>query len=376
MNFYVDARTLKKTPWRGQQVYVYNILKQMVSLGEAHRFLLHFDSDVKLPELDALTSAGNVSKRVHRNRILAHASIPCEMVRSRSSVYYRMYNEDAQLYTPIPGKAVALILDNGKHTFPEHYGRADVVALRARVNEYIRRFACFIVISEAVKSELIALFFLDPASIYVAPPAPNLTFKPEQGGSIPQGVRSDIPFFLIVNPGYPHKNWYQMLAGFRSYIASENLSGKVSLVIAGYLGNQAEGIKQCIQAEPELRANAVCLGYVSEAELRYLYKNARAMMMLSHYEGFGIPILEAFSFQLPVIISDIPVFREVARDAALYVPIGNVDEVARSLHLIDTDAPLRGQIVARGLQLADRYTWRDSAAITLSALESAGLARG
>jgi len=81
-----------------------------------------------------------------------------------------------------------------------------------------------------------------------------------------------------------------------------------------------------------------------------------------------MPIVEALSFKLPVIASDIPVFREVARDAALFAPLGDTDLVAEYIEKIRTDSELLSKLTSRGLKLCDAYNWHDSAATTLSAL--------
>ena len=69
----------------------------------------------------------------------------------------------------------------------------------------------------------------------------------------------------------------------------------------------------------------VFTGQVGPGELRALYRGAEVFALPSRHEGFGLPVLEAMAQETPVLCSDLPVLREIAGDAATYVPVGDVD---------------------------------------------------
>ncbi|HOY31100.1 MAG TPA: glycosyltransferase family 1 protein [Bacteroidales bacterium] len=109
----------------------------------------------------------------------------------------------------------------------------------------------------------------------------------------------------------------------------------------------------------EILANSV--GYVPDNELASLYKNAMAFVYPSLYEGFGIPPLEAMSLGCPVVLSDIPVFREIFGDAACYVDPLSTDSISAGIVKVLSDDAYRKELIRRGYQKALQYSWEKSA---------------
>ena len=113
----------------------------------------------------------------------------------------------------------------------------------------------------------------------------------------------------------------------------------------------------------ELGRDVVLVGTVPEQDMTAWYAAADALAFPSVKEGFGLAVLEAMSAGVPVVTSDLPVFREylVDRQDALLVPVGDVGALARALDEALTDHVLRARLVSAGRALAARYTWQASA---------------
>lgn len=371
MNLYLDARALQKPHWRGEQFYVHRLLSEMVQLGAEHTFHLHFAWEGWDPRIDALLAEPNVVGHEHRGRIRSHASLPLAVLRTRSRVYFRMYNEDAPLRVPIPARRVALVLDNGRHLFPAEYGGVDAAELLRATRRHISAFQLIVTISETVKREIVELLDVDPDRIVVASCAvdrPDREAPAERPPAVPAGA----DFLLMVNPGGANKNWQDALAGFARFARSQNASDSTLLVLAGSLSSEHERISHAIAADPVLAARVVCPGYVSESQMHWLYRHARLALCPSRYEGFGIPVLEAFAYGVPLIAADIPVLREVAGTGAQFVALGDPEAMADAIHRVLSDGQLRARLVGHGHARVDAYSWRDSATTALEAL--AGLA--
>ena len=114
--------------------------------------------------------------------------------------------------------------------------------------------------------------------------------------------------------------------------------------MAGKLGTNEESLTAYLERKPALKKRVRLLGFVSDAELCYLYRNARLMVYPSVYEGFGIPVLEAIGNGAPVIVSDIPVFREVTNGAALFVPLGDPEALCEAYSKLESDSALRSKL--------------------------------
>ena len=100
---------------------------------------------------------------------------------------------------------------------------------------------------------------------------------------------------------------------------------------------------------------------VSDNQLTKLYSNAKMLVFPSFYEGFGLPPLEAMSCGCPVIISDIPVLRELYENSALYINPCSVENIKNAISNLLNDSNLSNSLVKRGLEQSKKYSWKKSA---------------
>ena len=112
-----------------------------------------------------------------------------------------------------------------------------------------------------------------------------------------------------------------------------------------------------------LGRDVVLLGTVPEAEMAAWYRAADALAFPSVKEGFGLAVLEAMSADLPVVTSDLPVFREylVAGRDALMAPVGDIAALTDALHTVATDAEVRRALAKAGRPIATRFSWQTCA---------------
>ena len=103
----------------------------------------------------------------------------------------------------------------------------------------------------------------------------------------------------------------------------------------------------------------VFIDSIPDNALRILYRNARALVFPSRYEGFGLPLLEAMANDCPVICSDIAVFHEIGGDAAIYFTPTQADSLAEGVAALDKAD--RAAMVRRGRLNVQRFSWDDSA---------------
>jgi glycosyltransferase involved in cell wall biosynthesis len=113
------------------------------------------------------------------------------------------------------------------------------------------------------------------------------------------------------------------------------------------------------------------LGFVPEAQLTWLYRNATAFVFPSLCEGFGLPILEAMSAGTPVITSNRGAMAEVAGDAAYLVDPGDPTALAAALTRVTADPDTRDDLTTRGSARASEFTWARAAEQTMQVYGSA-----
>lgn len=136
--------------------------------------------------------------------------------------------------------------------------------------------------------------------------------------------------FLVVGTLEPRKNHKLVLDAFEKLWNDGN---EFTLCFAGRIGCKSENLIKRIKRSKELNKRLIFLEGPTDEELFYCYKNAKALIFPSMAEGFGLPIIEAARFKLPLILSNIPIFNEIAGDKAIYFNPNNVDSLCSAIKM-------------------------------------------
>jgi glycosyltransferase involved in cell wall biosynthesis len=123
----------------------------------------------------------------------------------------------------------------------------------------------------------------------------------------------------------------------------------------------------CTESDEGLKNDVVFTGYVPHDHLPSFYLLCDLFVSPSLQESFGMPILEAMACGVPVIVSSLEVFHEIAGEAAVYVSPTDPYEIAASIYTLIQDDSLRQRCVRLGKERAKAFTWESAAAKTLAA---------
>lgn len=180
--------------------------------------------------------------------------------------------------------------------------------------------------------------------------------------------KHDLPerFVLAVGTIQPRKNLPRLA---RAVAELRREQPDLALVLAGKRGWMADIVIAEIQRVLPPTAVRI-LGYVSQDELSALYSAASATALVSTYEGFGLPVLEAFRCGAPLVISETPALVEVAGNAALSAPADSVSAIAAQLASILHNPDLGAQLRMLGFARAADFTWRRTARRTIDVLDN------
>lgn len=177
-------------------------------------------------------------------------------------------------------------------------------------------------------------------------------------------------FFLFVGTLEPRKGVDTLVNAFLG--AADDVAE--DLVLAGRDGRLADPLRA--RANRSSAGNRVrFLGYVADADLPALYNLARAVVMPSRHEGFGLPILEAMASGAPVVATTAGALPEVAGDAALLVEPGDVGALARALQRVSREESLHGELRERGFERCRLFSWQRTAVETVDVYEEVLAAR-
>ena len=204
--------------------------------------------------------------------------------------------------------------------------------------------------SEAVRRELIAEWQLEPQRVRTIPLAPR---APSSGAAAPARPA----YFLFVGALEPRKAPEVLLDAF---LRARERGLEAELVVAG------EG--RIAVAGPGVRR----LGRVDD--LGPLYAGALAVVLPSWLEGFGLPPVEGLAAGAPAIVSDLPVFREVLGDGALYVRPGDASGLAEALLSVARDPALQERLLTAGRAAIAPLSWAETARRTRAVLAEAAAA--
>lgn len=145
-------------------------------------------------------------------------------------------------------------------------------------------------------------------------------------------IQFDEKFFLFISTIEPRKNIITIIKAFERFI--DNTNSEMKLILAGKRGWNCDEIYLAVK-QSRYSDKIIMPGFISEADKIYLLKNATVFLYPSLYEGFGIPILEAFEYNLPVITSRTSSIPEIGGNAAFYIddPM-DIDGLARHMENI------------------------------------------
>ena len=176
------------------------------------------------------------------------------------------------------------------------------------------------------------------------------------------------PYLLYVGRLEKKKNTAALVESF-ALLREYHPDVKVKLVLIGDAGFGYDEVQYIIQ-EFNLDSQVIVPGWVDEADLPYIFSAANAFVFPSKYEGFGIPVLQALACGVPTAVSDLPVLREVAGEAALYFNQNSKEAIVEALVRIISDQALRTDLIARGQERVKNFSWRRCAEETLQVIEN------
>jgi glycosyltransferase involved in cell wall biosynthesis len=204
-------------------------------------------------------------------------------------------------------------------------------------------------------------FARDADKLRVVPEGVSEDFRPA-GDAERRAIREEIGcpggYLLYAGTLEPRKNVAALLDAWLALRAQD--AGAPPLVLAGGYGWRSRGLVRRIErlrAHPDLRGELHVLGRVDRSLLLRLFRAATVFAYPSHYEGFGLPVVEAMASGVPVVTSDVSSLPEVLGDAGLTARPEEPGAIAGAVRKILDDPPLARELAARGLERARRFRW-------------------
>lgn len=244
--------------------------------------------------------------------------------------------------------------------FPKDMPRIHLWHYKKYFPKFARKAKRIVTVSEFSKQDIVDCYGVDPQKIDVAYNGVNEIFKPLSETEILEirgKYSGGFPYFMFVGSLHPRKNLARLFSAFdrfKSYNRND-----VKLVIVGEKRWWTEPIQRAYDAM-SCKDDVVFVGRLSAEDLHRVTAAALASVYVSYFEGFGIPILEAFKCDTPVITSNVTSMPEVAKDAALLVDPFNEDSIAKAMIKV-LDDKVRERLIEKGRERAKDFSWDKAA---------------
>jgi len=348
----VDARFLveEKT---GVETYFHQLLSRLIRLGGDEEYVL-FRGDSLMPELPAgrwrLVGAGGRAWSWGLTGKLSAESL---------DLFYSPVTAFPLAGAP---RSIVTIHDLSWHHTPSSYSTLERARQRRWTALAARHADGIVVVSETTGKDFAALHPSAAGKMTtISPGVDDSSF-----GSVPasevQRVRDRYGltgrYLLALASFHPRKNLPGLVEAYDRFRSRG--PERLQLLLAGRGGSDSSRVLDRVARSP-FRSDILLSGYVPQTDLAALYAAAELFVLASHYEGFGIPALEAMARGTPVLVSDLPVFREVCGEAALRVAPGDADALAEGIGASIRDTPARSARIEAGISRARGYRWENSA---------------
>ncbi|HSX05324.1 MAG TPA: glycosyltransferase family 1 protein [Candidatus Saccharimonadales bacterium] len=240
---------------------------------------------------------------------------------------------------------------------PDYVAPKNLNDLQRFIPAHLKRTNFVVTVSEFGKQRIHQEFGVPLERIVVTPippEAPTPLSETKQKALLRQlGLPAE--FILTLSTVEPRKNVLSMIDAF--LLLPEALQKRYPLVVTGKVGWNCDQEVARLQQVKDEGKNIIHLDYVTEAQRTALYQTATIYTSASHYEGFGMTPLEAMSYGRPCALSDIPVFREVTGNNALYFNPQDPQSIAAAWQQLLTEPKLRQKYAVAGKRQAGSYDW-------------------
>ena len=268
-------------------------------------------------------------------------------------------------------KNVALFHDAFFYEYPEHYNRLWLKLFKGLAMPAARSAACIVTTSQYAKQKIHQHFGFPLDQIVNIYPGPKTLAT--QDDLATKTVLPTQPYILHVGVWEKRKNIPFLLKAYRQFL--DESSVYYPLVLVGTGNNKKDSddtavIQACIE-ELHLKNQVICTGYLPDEELAQWYAGASLYVFPSYNEGFGIPVLEAFESNVPVLVANNSCLPEVGGDAVIGFDPYDIHGLADLLKKVLTDTHLQETLKEKGRQRLAYFSWEKASAALIEVFKKA-----
>jgi glycosyltransferase involved in cell wall biosynthesis len=369
----VNTRLLLKDRMEGIGRFTFEILKRITNAHKEHTFIFFFDRKFDKSFLFSDNIIPVLLFPPARHPFLWYWYFEYSVAKSLKKYKADVFvTTDGWLSTKTNVKTLQVLHDLHYEDHPEFLPFFTRKYYQYFFPRFVKKANRIVTVSHFCKMEIIKKYSIDSNAIDVVYNSTRESYSPLsdlEKLKVKNKYTGGKSYFLFIGPIHPRKNLGNAIKAFMEYKNQTN--DQIQLIITGAF--MWKGFKQRNGVLPTGFANDIIYtGYLNNEELYQLTASAECLLYVSFYEGFGLPILEAMSCNVPVITSNISAMPEIAGESALLVNPNDYLSITEALLKIQSDKGVRLHQIQNGKKNLERFSWdRSSKLFWTSILKTA-----
>lgn len=377
MRIGIDCRTILN-PEAGEKAgiahYTYHLVKKLLEHDKLDEFILFFDHRARGVYKDFL-QPNSIIRFFSYSRYKKYLPFFYSHVLSASNLeaeHLDVYHSPANIVPLAYGRKFAVTIhDLAIYREPKFFPARQGFSIKYLVPKTIQKASRIIAVSQSTKKDVQEFFKVPEEKItvvYEGVDHGRFAQKfdlPEIREYLKKAYRIKKPYILFVGTLEPRKNLIRLIEAFYSLVAGDpNFAEKYQLVLVGYKGWLYNEFFEAVKSRG-LQNSVVFTGYLPSADLPKFYAAASVFVYPSIYEGFGLPLLEAFAAGVPVITSNNSSLAEIAGSAAKLIDPYDTEGMSQAIESVLTDPDMARELALKGRARASDFSWDKCAEQTI-----------
>lgn len=372
MKIAIQAADLDNKRIDGTRVYLLNVLKYLGKISPEDEFIIYHKANFN-PELVPPNFKNYKIIKINNFKLWTQTRFALELWRNKTeNLWMPMHNIPFLRRKNL--KTVVTIHDLAFKQFPQTFPRADLFKLNLLTDLAVRKSDKIIAVSQSTKDDILKFYpeiSADKIKVIYHGFDSELFKKEiseeEKNNALAKYNLKNKKYLLYVGAIQPRKNLELLVESFELY--KKKNGNDLKLVLAGSKAWNWKKTIEAVKNSPQEK-NIILTDKVSFVDLAVLYREACLFVFPSLYEGFGIPVLEAFASGIPVITANNSSLTEVGGEAALYFEDENSIQLANKIEEVLSDNNLREKMIKNGEAQMKKFSWEKCARETLAVIKT------
>ncbi len=358
----VNTRLLLKGKLEGLGRFCYETLKRITVDHPEHEFYFLFDRPFDSEFVFSENVIPKIVSPPSRHPVLWHVWFEMSLPRILNEIKPDLFlSPDGFLSLKTDVISLPVIHDLNFHHNPSDLARSHAWFYNRYFPRYASKAARIATVSEFSKQDIVKQYNIPASGIDVVYNGVSERFSPSsssQKESVRKKWSDGKPFVVYVGAIHQRKNIERMLMAYDRF--RNEIGKEFRFILVGNRKWWTDGMQSTLDGM-KFKNDVIFAGRVSDNDLQLLLSSAAVNLYVSTFEGFGIPIIESFQAETPVITSNVTSMPEIAANAAITVDPNNEEQIANALIQLERSPELKTELIEKGKIRAKEFTWERTA---------------